>query len=228
MFRLLPLVAFVALVSAAFIPAAPLAQSIDPHSITWKKTVIEGKFRSEGVAVADVNKDGKLDVLIGDSWYEAPDWTPHDIRKRRATYGDGLHELQRVLLLLGRRRQRRRLARPDRHRLPRHAVLLVREPQGQGRPLEGARRSGTAPATRRRCTSTCSATASACWSWAGSPRARDNEGQMAWFTPGSDPTAALGDAPDQRAEPPGKEIPGTRSSRTAWASATSTATAATT
>ena len=34
--------------------------------------MIEGKFRSEGVAIADVNKDGKLDVLIGDSWYEAP------------------------------------------------------------------------------------------------------------------------------------------------------------
>ena len=61
--------------------------------ITWKKTVIEGKFRSEGVAVADVNKDGKLDVLIGDSWYEAPSWTKHDIRKP-GDYGDGLQELQ--------------------------------------------------------------------------------------------------------------------------------------
>jgi hypothetical protein len=57
--------------------------------ITWKKTVIEGRFRSEGVAVADVNKDGKLDVLIGDSWYEAPSWAKHDIRKP-GVYGDGL------------------------------------------------------------------------------------------------------------------------------------------
>jgi hypothetical protein len=40
--------------------------------ITWKKTVVKGRFRSEGVAVADVNKDGKLDVLVGHSWYEAP------------------------------------------------------------------------------------------------------------------------------------------------------------
>ena len=31
--------------------------------VSWKKTVIEGKFRSEGVAIADVNNDGKLDVL---------------------------------------------------------------------------------------------------------------------------------------------------------------------
>ena len=58
--------------------------------LSWKKTVIEGKFRSEGVAIADVNKDGKNDVLIGDSWYEAPLWTKHDIRKP-ADYGDGLH-----------------------------------------------------------------------------------------------------------------------------------------
>src|ERR1700712_259859 len=58
--------------------------------VTWKKTVIEGKFRSEGVAVADVNKDGKPDVLIGDSWYEAPSWAKHDVRKP-GDYGDGLH-----------------------------------------------------------------------------------------------------------------------------------------
>src|SRR5215475_10678606 len=59
-------------------------------SVTWKKTVIDGKFRSEGVAIADVNKDGKLDVLVGDSWYEAPSWVKHDIRKP-GDYGDGLH-----------------------------------------------------------------------------------------------------------------------------------------
>jgi len=39
--------------------------------VSWKKTVIDAKFRSEGVGIGDVNKDGKLDVLVGDSWYEA-------------------------------------------------------------------------------------------------------------------------------------------------------------
>jgi hypothetical protein len=58
--------------------------------ISWKKTTIEGRFRSEGVAIADVNRDGKLDVLIGDSWYKAPSWIKHDIRKP-GDYGDGLH-----------------------------------------------------------------------------------------------------------------------------------------
>lgn len=51
--------------------------------ITWKKTVVDPSFRSEGVAVADVNKDGKLDILAGDVWYEAPAWKMHVIRKDR-------------------------------------------------------------------------------------------------------------------------------------------------
>ena len=41
-------------------------------------------FRSEGVAVADVNKDGKMDVINGEAWYEAPDWKMHrDPQTRR-------------------------------------------------------------------------------------------------------------------------------------------------
>lgn len=58
--------------------------------ITWKKTVVEARFRSEGVAIADVNRDGKIDVLNGDFWYEAPNWTKHEIRKP-GEFGDGLH-----------------------------------------------------------------------------------------------------------------------------------------
>lgn len=56
---------------------------------TWKKTVLDTKFRSEGVAVADVNKDGKLDVLVGDVWYEAPDWKVHAIRPGKENYRQG-------------------------------------------------------------------------------------------------------------------------------------------
>ncbi len=51
--------------------------------ISWKKIVIDANFRSEGVAVADVNKDGKPDILVGDLWYEAPEWKPHVIRQDR-------------------------------------------------------------------------------------------------------------------------------------------------
>lgn len=56
----------------------------------WKKTVIDPRFRSEGVAIADVNKDGKTDILLGEVWYEAPAWKMHEIRKPTRDYGDGL------------------------------------------------------------------------------------------------------------------------------------------
>jgi hypothetical protein len=53
--------------------AKPQAESEAAASkISWKKTVIDKTFRSEGVAVADINKDGKLDIFVGDVWYEAP------------------------------------------------------------------------------------------------------------------------------------------------------------
>ena len=48
--------------------------------ISWKKTVLDQRFRSEGVATADVNKDGKKDVLNGEYWYEAPSWTKHEMQ----------------------------------------------------------------------------------------------------------------------------------------------------
>jgi hypothetical protein len=51
--------------------------------VRWKRTVIDHAFRSEGVAVADVNQDGKLDIVAGDVWYAAPDWKMHVIRKDR-------------------------------------------------------------------------------------------------------------------------------------------------
>jgi len=79
MFRSLPLLA-AAVATAAALPAAP-ADAPAASPITWKKTVLDTKFRSEGVAVADVNKDGKADVLVGDFWYEAPDWKRHATQK---------------------------------------------------------------------------------------------------------------------------------------------------
>lgn len=50
-----------------------------PGEVNFKKIVLDREFRSEGVAVADVNKDGKPDVLAGNLWYEAPNWTMHEI-----------------------------------------------------------------------------------------------------------------------------------------------------
>ncbi|MGH9799841.1 MAG: VCBS repeat-containing protein, partial [Blastocatellia bacterium] len=51
-----------------------------PREVKFKKTVLDREFRSEGVAVADVNRDAKLDVIAGNLWYEAPNWTLHEIQ----------------------------------------------------------------------------------------------------------------------------------------------------
>lgn len=49
------------------------------REVKFKKTVLDREFRSEGVTVADVNRDGKPDVLAGNLWYEAPHWTLREI-----------------------------------------------------------------------------------------------------------------------------------------------------
>jgi hypothetical protein len=57
--------------------AAPLSAADDSN---WERLKLDDVFRSEGVAAADVNHDGKMDVLAGDLWYAAPDWKMHEIR----------------------------------------------------------------------------------------------------------------------------------------------------
>ncbi|HSI73737.1 MAG TPA: hypothetical protein VK934_11235 [Fimbriimonas sp.] len=49
------------------------------QAVTFEKHVLDTRFISEGVAVADLNRDRKLDVLAGNVWYEAPNWTKHEI-----------------------------------------------------------------------------------------------------------------------------------------------------
>ena len=50
---------------------------------TFKKTVLTRDFVSEGVAVADLNKDGKTDIIAGYYWFEAPNWTRHEMAPSR-------------------------------------------------------------------------------------------------------------------------------------------------
>ncbi len=42
-----------------------------------------GSFRSEACEVGDFNGDGKLDIVAGPIWYEAPSWKPHTFRTLR-------------------------------------------------------------------------------------------------------------------------------------------------
>lgn len=56
------------------------AVPVSADRIRFEHIVIDKEFRSEGVAVADVNRDGANDIIVGDVWYEAPDWKAHEIR----------------------------------------------------------------------------------------------------------------------------------------------------
>jgi hypothetical protein len=45
--------------------------------VHFKKHIISNRFISEGAAIADVNRDGKTDILAGNYWFESPQWKPH-------------------------------------------------------------------------------------------------------------------------------------------------------
>ncbi len=190
-----------------WIAAASALAGDDGRPISWKKTVIEGKFRSEGVAIADVNKDGKNDVLIGDSWYEAPTWTKHDIRKP-GDFGDGLHSYSACMtcwsddingdgwpdqIVIG---------------FPGSPALWYENPKGS----DGLWRE------HEIWHSACNETPLypdlfgdghrvLVMGW--QPKGKDNEGQMAWFAPGSDATQSWEMHAVSEPSTPGKPVPGT-------------------
>ena len=69
--------------------ATPLLKADDDDN--WIRIKLDERFRSEGVAAADLNNDGTPDVIAGDVWYEAPAagseqhiegsaWKIHEIR----------------------------------------------------------------------------------------------------------------------------------------------------
>ena len=58
-------------------------QTIKAQSPNFKKTILTRDFISEGVAVADLNKDGKQDIIAGYYWFEAPNWVKHEMAPSR-------------------------------------------------------------------------------------------------------------------------------------------------
>lgn len=47
-----------------------------PPAPAFSRLKLDGAFRSEGVAVADFNRDGRLDIATGNILYLGPDWKP--------------------------------------------------------------------------------------------------------------------------------------------------------
>ncbi len=54
--------------------------------VRFKKFHLWDEFYTEAATVADVNKDGKTDIIAGARWFEAPDWKAHDIWKHKKFY----------------------------------------------------------------------------------------------------------------------------------------------
>jgi len=51
-----------------------------PPDIPFQSRMIDAGA-SETTAVADVNRDGRVDIVSGEFWYEAPSWQPHRFRE---------------------------------------------------------------------------------------------------------------------------------------------------
>jgi hypothetical protein len=179
----------------------------DDTPVGWKKIVLDKKFRSEGVAIADVNRDGKMDVLVGDVWYEAPDWKMHAIRKV-GDYGDGAngysqcfacwaddinHDGWPDLIVIG---------------FPGAPCHWYENPQGRDEQWK----------EHVIWHSACNETpqyldlfgkGQRVLIMGSQPQGKENEGQMAWFAPGKDPNQIWEMHPISEPGSPGHEIPGT-------------------
>jgi hypothetical protein len=57
--------------------AAGISRADEPK---WKLHTINGQSEFEAAGVFDVDNDGQLDIVSGDTWYQGPDWKPYHIR----------------------------------------------------------------------------------------------------------------------------------------------------
>ena len=65
-----------------------------PEDIPFEKHTLD-LGANESCALADINGDGKLDIVSGENWYEAPTWTKHKFRDLHYTnnYIDNFSDL---------------------------------------------------------------------------------------------------------------------------------------
>jgi hypothetical protein len=51
-----------------------------PGEVVFERIEIESEYKAEACAAADLNDDGRPDIIAGENWYGAPDWKPNRFR----------------------------------------------------------------------------------------------------------------------------------------------------
>lgn len=72
-----------------FLSVCALLLAGSGQEVSFVKYQVDPIFQSEGVAVADINRDGKMDIFAGDVWYETKElgsWEKHEFRKPRKQF----------------------------------------------------------------------------------------------------------------------------------------------
>ncbi len=65
----------------------------------WKKHQVMSGFHTEGLAVGDVNGDGKLEIVSSADWYTCPEGGPYSGLWERGVYAPNFRDMCRVALL---------------------------------------------------------------------------------------------------------------------------------
>src|SRR5262245_4238963 len=184
-----------------------------PTNVTWKKTVIDKRFVSEGVAIADVNKDGKMDILNGEFWYEAPDWKPHRMRQGgeyKEDYREGEKNVYSKSFCCWAE---------DINKDGWVDCLVVPFPGAPMNWYENPQGKDGLWKEHVLWHSACNETpqfadllgnGKRVLIMGSQPKGKGDQGQMAFFTPGKDPTQLWEMHPISEPSSPGKEVPGTR------------------
>ncbi len=177
-------------------------------SVTWQKVTVDAKFRSEAVAVADVDRDGHADLLVGDLWYEGKAFVQHEIRKAK-DYGDGLETYSEAFCVWA----------FDVNRDGWTDEVVVGFPGTEARWYENPRGKSGHWKEHLAWPSVCNESplvvdlfrdkrpVLVCGT---QPPGKDDEGQMVWVEPGQDPRAIWRSHPVSWAGTPDHQPPGTQ------------------
>ena len=66
----------------AFIAVALLSSaSVDAQEAAFRRHVVDLEAVYSAGSAIDVNHDGRLDIVTGGDWYEAPSWKKHKVRE---------------------------------------------------------------------------------------------------------------------------------------------------